>query len=149
MHIRAVHAELSPPKLHAFIRENPLGLITTAISHPGHALIQTSHVPFVLAVPPTSASADSDGGISPGKAVLRGHMARANPQVKAMIHSVTSSSSDLAGTEMEGDGDILCGEVLVLFQAPVHAYVTPRFYTHTKPSTGKVVPTWDYAAVQV
>jgi transcriptional regulator len=40
-------------------------------------------------------------------------------------------------------------EVSVLFTGPVHAYVTPKFYTETKPSTGKVVPTWNYSAVQV
>lgn len=39
-------------------------------------------------------------------------------------------------------------EVLVLFTAPVHHYVTPKFYTDTKPATGKVVPTWNYSAVQ-
>jgi transcriptional regulator len=26
--------------------------------------------------------------------------------------------------------------------------VTPKFYTETKPATGKVAPTWNYAAVQ-
>jgi len=40
-------------------------------------------------------------------------------------------------------------EILILFQHPTHSYVTPKFYTSTKPSTGKVVPTWNYAAVQV
>lgn len=39
-------------------------------------------------------------------------------------------------------------EVMVLFTSPVQHYVTPKFYVETKPSTGKVVPTWDYAAVQ-
>ena len=32
---------------------------------------------------------------------------------------------------------------------PQHGYVTPKFYTHTKPESGKVVPTWNYAAAQV
>lgn len=53
-----------------------------------------------------------------------------------------------------GDNDaeslsFLSQEVLILFNAPSHSYVTPKFYTATKPSTGKVVPTWNYAAVQV
>ncbi|KAI8313426.1 hypothetical protein K4K61_008089 [Colletotrichum sp. SAR11_59] len=39
-------------------------------------------------------------------------------------------------------------EVLVLFTAAPHHYVTPKFYTETKPTTAKVVPTWNYAAVQ-
>jgi transcriptional regulator len=38
---------------------------------------------------------------------------------------------------------------MILFNGPVHHYVTPKFYVETKPSTGKVVPTWDYSAVQV
>lgn len=37
---------------------------------------------------------------------------------------------------------------MVLFTSPVHHYVTPKFYTETKPSTGKIVPTWNYAAAQ-
>jgi transcriptional regulator len=39
-------------------------------------------------------------------------------------------------------------EVLVLFTATSHHYVTPKFYTETKPVTAKVVPTWNYSAVQ-
>jgi predicted FMN-binding regulatory protein PaiB len=27
--------------------------------------------------------------------------------------------------------------------------LTPKFYVETKPDTGKVVPTWNYSAVQV
>ena len=56
--------------------------------------------------------------------VLRGHLARANP---------------------------LCGdasrqaEVLAIFQA-ANAYISPSWYA-TKQETGKVVPTWNYAAV--
>jgi transcriptional regulator len=37
---------------------------------------------------------------------------------------------------------------MILFNGPVHHYVTPKFYVETKPSTGKVVPTWNYSAVQ-
>jgi predicted FMN-binding regulatory protein PaiB len=37
---------------------------------------------------------------------------------------------------------------MILFNAPVNHYVTPKFYVETKPATGKVVPTWNYAAVQ-
>lgn len=39
-------------------------------------------------------------------------------------------------------------EVVVLFNAAANHYVSPKFYTHTKPTTGKVVPTWNYCAVQ-
>ena len=53
---------------------------------------------------------------------LRGHLARANPHCKALVEAING---------------------------PVHSYVTPKFYTETKPNTGKVVPTWNYSAVQV
>ena len=56
---------------------------------------------------------------------LRGHLARANPQWH-----------DLDGQP-----------VLVVFQGPL-TYVSPGFY-ETKRETGKVVPTWNYAMVQV
>ena len=52
------------------------------------------------------------------------HLARANPHWK-----------DLA----EG------GEALMIFQGP-EAYITPSWYA-SKSETGKVVPTWNYAAV--
>ena len=56
---------------------------------------------------------------------LRCHVARANPIWKAI-----------------GDGR----DVLVLFRGP-SAYVTPSWYA-TKQATGKVVPTYNYVAVQ-
>lgn len=40
-------------------------------------------------------------------------------------------------------------DILVLFNGPVHYYVTPKLYKETKPDTGKVSPTWDYRAVEV
>lgn len=56
---------------------------------------------------------------------LQAHIARANSQWR----------------ELDG------AEVLVVFQGPLN-YVTPAFY-ETKHATGKVVPTWNYAMVQV
>jgi len=55
-----------------------------------------------------------------------GHLARANPH-----WSTTPDGS----------------EALLIFQGP-QAYVTPSWYA-TKKETGKVVPTWNYAAVHV
>ncbi len=60
------------------------------------------------------------------KGVLRGHLARANRQWRAFDASV---------------------EALVAFQG-AEAYITPSWYA-TKAETGKVVPTWNYAMVQV
>jgi len=57
---------------------------------------------------------------------LRGHVARANPMWRD-----TDPGS----------------EVLAIFQAE-NAYISPSWYA-TKQQTGKVVPTWNYAAVHV
>ena len=56
--------------------------------------------------------------------ILRGHLARANPQ-----------RHELATVE----------ECLVVFQGP-QEYITPSWYA-TKRETGKVVPTWNYVTV--
>ena len=53
---------------------------------------------------------------------LIGHFARPNPQAKEAI-----------------------GEALAIFQGP-EGYITPSYYP-TKAENGKVVPTWNYAAV--
>ncbi|MEO8756789.1 MAG: FMN-binding negative transcriptional regulator [Devosia sp.] len=60
------------------------------------------------------------------RGVLRAHLARANDQFAALV---TGS------------------ETLVLFQGP-QTYITPSWYP-SKREHGKVVPTWNYAAVQV
>ncbi|KAJ5126869.1 hypothetical protein N7448_007648 [Penicillium atrosanguineum] len=129
MYLRAVHAESSIQALFEFIKANPLGVLTTAISSPSHPFIQSSHIPWVL-------DEISDDPEAPVKGRLRGHMARANPQSKAMIESASNT------TKLEQD-------VMILFTNQYHHYVTPKFYTETKPATAKVVPTWNYAAAQV
>jgi transcriptional regulator len=55
---------------------------------------------------------------------LRGHVARGNPIWKSPRLDV---------------------EALAVFHGPQH-YITPTYYA-TKPATGKVVPTWNYATV--
>ncbi|KAL3491765.1 hypothetical protein BJX62DRAFT_117013 [Aspergillus germanicus] len=135
MYLRAVHAEAQIQILQQLIRDNSLGILTTAIKSPHYPLIQSSHIPFVLDVPETP-----DGGLSNG--VLRGHMAKQNPQAKALMEA-------LAAQQEQGNAGLeLSDEVLILFNGPHHHYVTPKFYTETKPATGKVVPTWNYAAAQ-
>ncbi|WP_421913400.1 FMN-binding negative transcriptional regulator [Mesorhizobium sp.] len=59
---------------------------------------------------------------------LRAHLARANPQWRLLADNPASP-------------------VLIVFQG-VDSYVTPSWY-ETKRETGKVVPTWNYAMVQV
>ena len=131
MYLRPVHAESSIKALFEFIKENPLGVITTAITSPSYPFLQSSHVPWVLDV----FTDDPEASV---KGRLRGHMARQNPQSKAMIEEVYTSSK----AQLQQD-------VMVLFTGPHHHYVTPKFYTETKPTTAKVVPTWNYAAAQV
>ncbi|EYE94976.1 FMN-binding negative transcriptional regulator [Aspergillus ruber CBS 135680] len=136
MHLRPGHAEASIPVLQRLIRENPLGILTTAIKSPTYPFLQSSHIPFLIDLP------DNPSDENPG--TLRGHIAKQNPQAKALIDALTTIQSE------KGDAEALelPDEVLVLFNGPHHHYVTPKFYTETKPATGKVVPTWNYSAVQ-
>eukprot|EP01117_Protostelium_nocturnum_P014955 TRINITY_DN5749_c0_g2_i1.p1 TRINITY_DN5749_c0_g2~~TRINITY_DN5749_c0_g2_i1.p1 ORF type:complete len:249 (-),score=80.23 TRINITY_DN5749_c0_g2_i1:63-809(-) len=130
MYIKSSQSELDLCVLRQFIKENSLGLLTTSIRSPNHKTIQSSHIPFILDVQ------DDESPTELGK--LRGHIARANPQAKAILESLADS-----------DGNLLQDEVLILFNSPVHHYIPPKFYIDTKPTTGKVVPTWNYRAVQV
>jgi transcriptional regulator len=136
MYIRPVHAELDPAVLHAFIQEFPLGLLTTSLHHPTISTLQSTHIPFLID-PPTSTT----------PAILRAHLARANPQCKSILHTLSLSHSQSPSSS--SDNNTLEEEVLVIFTAPVHHYVTPKFYTDTKPKDRKVVPTWNYCGVQV
>jgi transcriptional regulator len=135
MYLRAIHADASIRALRELIHDNPLGILTTAISSKLYPKILSSHIPFILDV--QDEQSETELG------VLRGHLARMNPQSKVMIDELQSrfsSSTDAAYLEEE---------VLILFNSATQHYVTPKFYTETKPSTGKVVPTWNYAAAQV
>lgn len=131
MYLRAVHADATIPMLRQLIRSNPLGILTTAIPSEHHSTIQSSHIPFLLDI--------CDESNSTELGVLRGHIARQNPQIKAIIDALKVQ---------QHPSHILEQEVMVLFNSPVHHYVTPKFYTETKPATAKVVPTWNYASAQ-
>ncbi|SCO86428.1 probable transcriptional regulator [Fusarium oxysporum] len=110
MILSSAHVETRIPVLRQLIRDNALGVLTTAIPSDKHPHIQVSHIPFIL--------------------------------------DVQDEGSDIElGLENSGS-NVLDQEVLVLFTATSHHYVTPKFYTETKPTTAKVVPTWNYAAVQ-
>lgn len=137
MHLPAAYAVHSILVLRRFIRENPLGILTTGIKSASHPFLQSSHIPWLIDVN------DEDSEVELGR--LRGHMARANPQAKAIVESLTSGSlgtPSLSRAYLEDD-------ILILFNGPVHHYVTSQFYTETKPATAKVAPTWNYEAVQV
>lgn len=96
-----------PQRMHALMREHPLAtLITQDAGVPA-----ASHLPLLLV---------TDGE----HAVLRGHVARANPLWR-----------------QAGDG---C-PALAVFHGP-QAYVSPGWYP-TKRDEPRVVPTWNYAVV--
>ncbi|KAG9036656.1 hypothetical protein FRB95_008240 [Tulasnella sp. JGI-2019a] len=135
MYLRPIHTELHLPTLYTFIRSNPLGVLTTALKSPSHPLLQSSHIPWVLDLPSSPELSTLEGG----EVRLRGHIARANPHAKALIEAASAN-----GVEVNK----LQEEVMILFTHSTHHYVTPKFYVETKPTTRKVVPTWNYAAVQ-
>ena len=97
-------------ELFALVRAHPLGLLIST----GEDGPMANPIPFLLV--------ERDGA----PAVLRCHVARANPQWRALAASP---------------------QALVAFQAVGH-YVSPSWYA-TKRETGKVVPTWNYVHVQV
>ncbi|KAL4167286.1 hypothetical protein KRP22_012772 [Phytophthora ramorum] len=127
MYLRADHAEKSLPALRAFIRANPLGVLTTAIESSAFPLLQCSHIPWVLDI--ADDSSETDFG------TLRGHMARANPQAKAMVASAKARAQS-AGLE-PGQPMQLEKEVMVLFNAPVNHYVTAKFNVETNRQLAK------------
>ncbi|KAJ6441549.1 Negative transcriptional regulator family protein [Purpureocillium lavendulum] len=153
MHLRKEHAELDAPALHGFIRANPLGLLTTAVPSQSSAfpLLQSTHVPFILDIDEHDTSAPSP----PPLGRLRGHIARQNPQARALIEALTSTAGDgdehgLNGNSKANDNDnVLAQEVLVVFTSPVQHYITTNFYHETMSSDRRTAPTWNYAAAQV
>ncbi|KAJ5094208.1 hypothetical protein N7456_010069 [Penicillium angulare] len=131
MFLPSVHAEQDTEVLLQFIRENPLGVLITGLKSSEQDFLQCTHVPWVLDLPEEASGSNAH---------IRAHIAKQNPQVKAMIEAVDEKPPNV----LELDED-----VLVLFNGQHDHYVTPKFYVETKPDTGKVVPTWNYAAVQV
>jgi len=102
--------ETRPEVLHALVRSHPFGLLVT---QDAHGELAANAVPFLL---------EHDAA---GRAVLRAHVARANPLWQAARRDIDS---------------------LVVFQGP-QAYISPGWYA-TKAEHGKVVPTWNYVMVQ-
>ncbi|KAJ5373461.1 FMN-binding split barrel-related protein [Penicillium concentricum] len=170
MHLRPDHAVRDLPTLHSFIKQHPLGVLTTSLTSENHPTLQCSHIPWVLdsetTFEPESSKeaklADENTILQPhpSMGVLRGHIARQNPQSKAMVESALGYSKTISipgafpitsPTEEAtiSTGHTLPGEVLIVFTSPVDHYITPHFYTESKPATGRVAPTWNYAAVQV
>ena len=97
-----------PAAAHEWMAQFPLAAVVT-VSSQG---LSASHIPLLH---------DTTGG---GFGVLRGHMAKANPQW-----------SDVAPG----------ARALAIFTGPQH-YITPNWYP-SNAEHGKVVPTWNYIAV--
>ena len=110
MRLPAFNAELRSPVLREFIRENPSVIPTTAVRSSSHLLIQSSHVPWVVDID------DEDGEVELGR--LRGHIARQNPQAKAIIESLASESSAVSLSSKTH----LKEDVLVLFNSLIYHY---------------------------
>ncbi len=109
MYTPAHFMEERPAVLHQLVHDHPLGLLVT-LSDLG---LDANPLPFLL---------DVDAS---GQAVLRAHVARANPVWK-------DARTDI--------------KTLVVFQGP-QAYISPNWYA-TKADNGKAVPTWNYITVQ-
>ncbi|KAJ5446608.1 FMN-binding split barrel-related protein [Penicillium cf. griseofulvum] len=168
MHLRPDHAVRDLPTLHAFIKLHPLGVLTTSLSTENHPTLQCSHIPWgldsetlesALAKEAEVADENTTSQPHPSMGVLRGHIARQNPQSKAMVESASEYGKTISipgafpitspAEEPISTGHSLPGEVLIVFTSSVDHYITPNFYTESKPATGRVAPTWNYAAVQV
>ena len=92
-----------------------------------HALIRAHPLGLLVTVGPSGLEANHIPFVlDPSAGVLQGHLARPNPQWQDFDPA---------------------REALVVFQGP-EAYITPSWYA-VKGETGKVVPTWNYAVVQV
>lgn len=108
MYIPSHFAEDRPEVLHALMRRHPLATLVTL----GASGLVANHIPLELHL-------EADG-----RALLRGHVARANPVWREVSGAV---------------------EALAIFQGP-DSYISPSWYA-TKKEHGKVVPTWNYCTV--
>jgi transcriptional regulator len=147
---RAKFAETDPAALHKFVRDHPLGILTTHLSanatmSPPLPLLQATHIPFNFDMPSTPNAV----GDAQSLGTLRGHIARRNPHTKALINAQSPQAQDEDEQAEETTAHTLDQEVMILFNSPTESYVSPSFYTHTKPLNGKVVPTWFFSSVQV
>jgi transcriptional regulator len=110
MYTPQINAENDLPALQQFVRENPLCALVTETRRG----MVASHIPMMLH--------EDEGGFG----VLRGHVARANPQWQ-----------DFTASE----------EALGIFTGPQH-YISASWYPGKK-THGREVPTWNYVAVHV
>ncbi|MEW6612793.1 MAG: FMN-binding negative transcriptional regulator [Pseudomonadota bacterium] len=111
MYIPSAFKESSLPRLQAFVQDHPFATLVTCPSERSGAGPFASHVPLLL---------NADRG---AQGVLRGHVARADPQWRHFAPA---------------------REVPAIFHGP-HAAVSSAWYEEP----AAAVPTWNYAAVHV
>lgn len=112
MYVPRLFRQEDPAALAGLITEHPLASLVTL----GPAGLEMSPVPLLYDPAPR---ADAPHGI------LRGHLARANPQWQQFRPDIAA---------------------LALFTGP-NAYISPNWYP-SKAEHGKAVPTWNYAVVE-
>ncbi|KAL4956634.1 putative FMN-binding domain-containing protein [Aspergillus filifer] len=110
--------------------------VRTGINYSSEQSIQSTHVPFVFDAP--------RGSFANGR--LRAHIAKQNLQVNAILEAILEALPDEAPTDVAIAAE---DDVLVMFTASTNAYVRPKYYTGAELVLGKIVSTWNYAAVQV
>jgi predicted FMN-binding regulatory protein PaiB len=119
---------------------------SSSISHAKTAPFRSSRRRTSRFMLDASEAPASDDASPPPLGALRGHIARKNPHAIASIAACYSQDSDPTET---ATSQALDQEVMIVFNSPVESYVSPSFYTHSKPLDGKVIPTWFFSAVQV
>ena len=117
MYLPKHFAETDISVMHELMRAFPLATVVTQ----GADGLEANHIPLHLDV-----TAGPNG-------TLRGHVARANPLT---VDATTIEAK--AGPRVNR-------KILVIFKGP-DCYISPSGYA-TKAEHGKVVPTWNYAAV--
>src|ERR1041385_6204290 len=110
------------PGHHRFEVDDPAGLLAELVARVPATLVTLGQDGLRASILPMLFEPGSGGDAPLG--ILRGHLARPNPQWRDVDPSV---------------------EALAIFDGP-DAYVSPAFYEE-KRLTGKVVPTWNYVTV--
>lgn len=113
MYIPPIYKMENPAEIRQFIQENNFAVL---INTNAQQEIFATHIPFILTQNPQ------------GEEVLRGHIAKANPQWKNFEQN----------TEIYTEKN----RVLVIFSG-AHSYISPSWYDHQN------VPTWNYLAVHI
>ncbi|KAF2821004.1 hypothetical protein CC86DRAFT_107322 [Ophiobolus disseminans] len=128
-------AEIDQSDLHKLICDHLLGMLITHLPNEETTSpqLQLTHVLFMFDAPGVG---DVDA-VPQSLGRLCGHIARSNPHAIALMKACDAETQTLEQ------------EVMVILNSPIESYVSPSFYTRSKPLNGKVVPTWFFSAVQV